>query len=336
MVAGIGAWIFFGAATGFTGNKAYLYIGSTAATKEAVLDSLKKNHLITSTTAFDFMAGRFGYWNHIKPGKYEIKKGSSLVTIIRTLRNGQQAPVNLVITKLRTKEDLARLAGTRFEFDSLQMISLLNSNEGLKNYGTDTLTAMWVVLPDTYTFIWNTTPAVVYQKLCDESKKFWTDERKNKAVALGLSPAEAYTLASIVEEETNHNEEKDTIASVYLNRIKKGMALGADPTLKFALHDFSIKWIHGDMLNVASPYNTYRNKGLPPGPICTPSKKTIEAVLSTPPTTYLYFVANSAFNGTHLFSATFEEHVQKARAYQAEDKRRRELKKQLTAPAEMK
>ena len=121
-------------------------------------------------------------------------------------------------------------------------------------------------------------------------------------------------------------EEKDTIASVYINRLRSGMPLGADPTIKFALKDFSITWVRGEMLDVISPYNTYRNKGLPPGPICTPSKKTIDEVLKAPPTSYLYFVASSAFNGTHLFSNTYAEHLLKAKAYQVEDKRRREAK----------
>jgi UPF0755 protein len=242
------------------------------------------------------------------------------------LRNGTQADVKLVITKLRTKEDFARLAGNRLEFDSTKMWKFLNTNDSLSKFGVDSSTSMYHILPDTYTFLWNTTPASVYQKLYNESKKFWNDERKASAQALGLSPLQAYTLASIVEEETNAAEEKDTIASVYLNRLKAGMPLGADPTIKFALKDFAIKWIHGEMLSVSSPYNTYQNKGLPPGPICTPSKATINEVLKAPQTPYFYFVASSAFNGTHLFSATYAEHLVKAKAYQAEDKRRREAK----------
>ncbi len=229
--------------------------------------------MVTNTAAFNFLADRFNYWQNIKPGKYEIKKGSSLLTIVRLLRNGKQSPVNLIITKLRTKEDFARFTGARFEFDSIAMSRFLNNTDSLKAFNADTSTALWAVLPDTYTFFWNTSPSIVYGKLYSESKKFWNEERVAKAKSLGLLPVQAYALASVVEEETNNNEEKDTIASVYLNRIKTGMPLGADPTIKFALRDFSIKWIHGDMLDVLSPFNTYRNKGLPPGPICTPSKK---------------------------------------------------------------
>lgn len=323
LVAGVCAWIFLGSGTGFSATKEYLYIRTNAANKQAVLDSLLKNKLITNKAAFNFLANRLNYWQNIKPGRYEIRKGSSLLTIARMLRNGKQSPVNLVITKLRTKEDFARFTGARFEFDSTQMIRFLNNEDSLKSYDADTATALWQVLPDTYTFFWNTTPSVVYQKLFQASGKFWNEERKIKAKELDLSPADVYTLASIIEEETNNNEEKDTIASVYLNRLKKGMPLQADPTLKFALRNFALKRIAGDILNTASPYNTYRNKGLPPGPICTPSKITIDKVLNPAQTDYLYFVANPKLNG-HLFSESFEEHVKKASVYREEDKKRRQ------------
>ena len=311
-----GAWIFIGPATAFEAPKKALYIRTNAATKQAVVDSLVKNDMVKHTSAFVWLADRLAYWTHIKPGKYEIRKGSSLLTIVRMLRNGQQTPVKLVITKLRTKEDFARFAGNRLEFDSAQMIAFLNNPDSLQPYGADTSNALWRVLPDTYTYFWNTTPSNVYQKLYDESKKFWTEERKQKASEHGLTPEQAYTLASIVEEETNANAEKGNITSVYLNRLNKGMPLQADPTIKFAMRDFGLKRIYQKYLFIESPYNTYRNKGLPPGPICTPSKATIEAVLNAPTTDYLYFVANSALNGTHVFSTTYQEHLKNAKVYQ--------------------
>ena len=316
------SWMFLGSATAFKEPKRTLYIGSDAATKGAVLDSLKKNNIIKNSAVFGWLADRMDYWKKIKPGKYEIKNGSSSLTIIRMLRNGQQTPVNLVITKLRTKGDLARLVGNKLETDSLEMIRFLNSKNSLKTFGKTPELAMTMIVPDTYTYFWNTTAPGVYKKLADESKKFWTPQRTERAVQLGLTPEQVYILASIVDEETNASAEKGTIASVYLNRIKKGMPLQADPTIRFALNDFTIKRIYGDHLDVASPYNTYRNKGLPPGPISTPSRKTIDAVLNTPATNYLYFVADSSFNGTHVFSATYSEHRKKARAYQQAFKRR--------------
>jgi len=322
--AAIAGWILLGPATGFSSQEKSLYIRNNAATKKAVIDSLVKNNIITNETAFEFLANRLNYWKNIKPGKYEIKKGSSLVTIVRMLRNGRQTPVNFTINKIRTKEDLAEMVGRKFECDSTAMLNFLNSEDSLKKFDTSPELAITNILPDTYTFFWNTYPSRIYQKFYDASKKFWTDERKQKAQALGLSPAQAYILASIIEEETTNDKEKDTIASVYLNRLNSPTRLlQADPTLKFAVKDFALKRIAGDILNTQSPYNTYKVPGLPPGPICTPSKKTIDAVLNPAKTNYMFFVANSKLNG-HLFSATFEEHLKKAAQYHEEDKLRRE------------
>ena len=316
LIAAVGAWFLFGPATSFKSDKETIYIRTNAATKKAVLDSLQKNEIIKNKGIFEMVAKRMNYWKNIKPGKYEVKKGSSLLSIVRMLRNGQQTSVNLIITKIRTKEDLAKLVGNRFECDSTQMINFLNDNDSLKKYQIDAETSMAIVLPDTYTYFWNTTPEKIYKKLADASLKFWTDQRNAKADSLKLSPVEVYIMASIVEEETNAQAEKGNIASVYINRINKSMPLQADPTVKFALKDFGLKRIYKKHLFTESPYNTYRNKGLPPGPICTPSKKTIDAVLNAPKTSYLYFVASPDFNGTHEFSTTYSEHLQKAKQYQ--------------------
>lgn len=317
----VAAWIFMGPGTGFNQKTETLYIPSQGATKASVMDSIRLNNLVSNTTAFSFLAGVLDYWEKIRPGRYEIKKGSSVLSIVRKLRNGAQDPVNLTINKLRTKEDFARLTGSRFEFDSLQMITFLNNGDSMQAFGTDTASVLWKVVPDTYSFLWSTSPAAVYKRLAAESEKFWNEEREAKAKTIGLSPKETYILASIIEEETTNHKEKDTIASVYLNRLKIGMPLQADPTLKFAARNFALKRIAGPILQIASPYNTYRNKGLPPGPISTPSKITIDAVLNPAQTPFLYFVANSRLNG-HLYSTTFDEHLQKARGYWQEDRRR--------------
>lgn len=320
----VAAWIFLGPATGFSSSEKALYIRNNAATKKAVMDSLLKNKIITSETAFEFLANRLNYWKNVKPGKYEIKKGSSVLTVARMLRNGSQTPVKFTINKIRTKEDLAEMVGRKFECDSTAMLNFLNSEDSLKKFETSPELAVCNILPDSYTYFWNTYPSKIYQKFYDASQKFWTDERKQKAQALGLSPTQVYILASIIEEETTNDKEKDTIASVYLNRLNTGIKrLQADPTLKFAVKDFSLKRIAGEILNVESPYNTYKYPGLPPGPICTPSKKTIDAVLNPAKTNYMFFVANSNLNG-HLFSVTFEEHIKKAAQYREEDKLRRE------------
>ncbi|RYY88512.1 MAG: endolytic transglycosylase MltG [Chitinophagaceae bacterium] len=320
------AWLLFGSGTGFRGKKATLYISAKAASREAVLDSLRKNEIVSSPRFFDWMAGRLGYWNRVRPGKYEFANGTSLYQMIRTLRNGAQTPVKLTINKLRTRGDLAKIFGGKFEGDSATMIAFLNNADSMRSFKTEPEQALTLLLPDTYTYYWNNGPREVLRKFADVTAGFWTSERVAKAKALGLSPQEAYTVASIVEEETNAQAEKGNVASVYLNRLAKGMPLQADPTIKFALNDFTLRRIYEKHLFVASPYNTYRNKGLPPGPICTPSRRTIDAVLNAPHTTYLFFVASPAFDGTHVFSSTYEEHLQKAKAYQEELNRQEAIK----------
>jgi UPF0755 protein len=327
VIAGaIAAWIFLASGTGFSEKSKALYIRTKAATKKAVMDSLEKNSIVGNTAAIDFLAKQMDYWDDIKPGKYEIKKGSSLLSIVRMLRRGAQTPVNFTITKLRTKQDLARIVGKKFETDSAEMMAFLGNADSMKKYDADIETGMWNILPDTYTYYWTASPSVIYDKLADESKKFWDGERKNKATALGMTPLQVYVLASIIEEETTNNSEKDTIASVYLNRLRIGMPLQADPTLKFAVQDFALKRIAGEILDVQSPYNTYRNQGLPPGPICTPSRTTIDKVLNPATTTYLYFVAKPRLGG-HLFSSSYQEHLKKRADYLAADKLRLEKEK---------
>ena len=309
-------WIFMGPATSFTSKNRYLYIPTAGANRATILKLLQQDSMVKNETAFDWLAGRMGYWNQIKPGKYKIESGNSILGIVRLLRNGQQTPVNLVITKIRTKEDLASLTGRRFECDSMSMMLYLNSNDSVRKYDLDTNTVMTAVFPNTYTFFWNTTPEKIIDKLVRQYNLFWTEERRKLATEKGLTQQSAYILASIIEEETNKNDEKGNIASVYLNRMKTGMRLGADPTVKFALKDFSLKRIYNKHLSVESPYNTYKVTGLPPGPICTPSTTTIDAVLHAPNTNYLYFVARSDFSGYHTFAATYPEHLRYAREYQ--------------------
>ncbi|MBE7169894.1 MAG: endolytic transglycosylase MltG [Williamsia sp.] len=309
-------WKFFGPATYFRSGVKYLYIPSSNPTKEEVLRRLQEDSMIRSPFFFEWMASRMSYWKKIKPGKYKIESGNSAFNIVRLLRNGNQTPVNLVITKLRTREDLASLAGRKLECDSLQMIRFLTSNDSLRKYQLDTNTVMTAVFPNTYTYFWNTTPENVFSKFLKQYNQFWTPERTSMASDKGLTPQTAYILASIVEEETNKQTDKGNIASVYLNRMEKGMKLGADPTVKFALKDFGLRRIYYKHLAVESPYNTYKIYGLPPGPICTPTTATLDAVLHAPKTDYLYFVARSDFSGYHVFASTYQDHLKFAKQYQ--------------------
>jgi UPF0755 protein len=308
-------WEFFGPATSFSKEKYYLYI-KTGMDYEEVMALMQKDAVLKSPLFFKLIAKKIDYPSNVKAGKYEIKKGMSLIDIARMLRNGRQTPVNLVITKLRTKEDLASAIGRRFECDSLSVMNFLENNDTLKKYGLDSNTVMASVFPDTYTYFWNTTPSRIFKKFHAASQTFWTEERKQKAHALDLNPVSVYILASIVEEETNKQEDKGRIASTYLNRISKGMKLSADPTIKFAMHNFELKRIYDKYLLVESPYNTYKYAGLPPGPICTPTQETLDAVLNSPKTNYLYFVAKPDFSGYSNFSETFEQHLKYAKEYQ--------------------
>ncbi|MEO5681362.1 MAG: endolytic transglycosylase MltG [Chitinophagaceae bacterium] len=307
-------WKFFGPATTFEGKNYYLLI-KTGSTYQDVKTTLEQDHVISSPGVFEILAKRFDYPKKVKAGRYNIKKGMSLLNIVRMLKNGQQEPVNLVITKLRTKEDLASLVGRKFECDSAAFMAYITNADSLKQFNLDSNTVMTSVFPNTYTYFWNTTPSKIFAKLSAFHESFWTAARTEQAREHGLNPQTAYTLASIVEEETLKKEDKGKIASVYLNRIAKGMRLAADPTVKYALRQFGLKRVYEKHLAVESPYNTYKVMGLPPGPICTPSANTIDAVLTSPKTNYVFFVAKASLDGYSNFAETYAEHQKYAKEY---------------------
>lgn len=309
------AYVIFGSGTRFGEDKKAFYI-KTGSSFSDVMNELNDQQIVQHPTIFSLIAKKLHYDKNIKPGKYVFKNGESIYSMIRTLKNGTQTPVNLVINKLRTKEDLAKKIADNFECDSTAVIHFLYNSDSLAKYNLDTNTVMTAIIPNTYSILWNTTVPKIFRKLYYEQEKFWNVSRREKATAINLTPAKVYTLASIIEEETNKEEDKGKIASVYLNRIETGMKLGADPTVKYAMRDFGLKRIYQKHLTYSSPYNTYQNTGLPPGPICTPSSKTIDAVLNAPATTYLYFVAKPDLNGYSNFATTYEQHMQFAKAYQ--------------------
>lgn len=320
LTAGFFTWKITGPATKAPeGNYFYIRTGSVY---ETVKKELLEKKIIRSGWWFDKIAGQLSYRNAVKPGRYEIKNGMSLLSLVRMLKNGRQAPVNFVINKIRTKEDLARRVGENFECDSASMISFLNNIDTCQTCELDTNTVMAAVVPDTYTYFWNTTPQKIFQKLLAGYKKFWDSARVNKAQQKGLTPLQVVTLASIVEEETRMKKDKGNIASVYLNRVSRGMALQADPTLKFAARDFKAKRVWNSFKEIESPYNTYKYKGLPPGPICTPTQETVTAVLDAPQTDYIFFVASYTFDGSSIFTSNYTDHKKYAKMYQDEaDKR---------------
>jgi UPF0755 protein len=309
------AWRLLGSNTNFTENKKSFYI-KTGSSFDEVIENLSTESILKNPGTFKMLAKQLGYDQKVKAGKFVIENGESIYTIIKKLRSGRQTPVRLVINKLRTKEDLAKKIGSNFECDSTTFLNLLNDYDSLKKYGLDTNTVMTAIIPNTYNLLWNTSARGIFKKLYDEQEIFWNEERRKKASGLNLTPAQAYTLASIVEEETNKESDKGKIASVYLNRLETGMRLAADPTVKFAMKDFGLKRIYFKHLQFQSPYNTYQNTGLPPGPICTPSSNTIDAVLNAPSTSYLFFVAKPDLNGYSNFASNYTEHMKYAKEYQ--------------------
>jgi UPF0755 protein len=314
LLLGFSAWRLLGPATAFQRDKYELYI-RTGMNYDQLMALLEKDTVIKSPSFFNWVAGRLDYKENIKAGKYDIPKGMGLFSMIRMLRNGHQTPVHFTIAKLRTREGLAGMIGRKLECDSSQMLQFSENNDSLTSFGVDSNTFMTLILPNTYTFFWNTTPSAILKKIAAYSKSWWTPERVSLAQEKGLTPTQAYVLASIVEEETNMPSDKGKIASVYLNRMAKGMKLGADPTVKYALRDFEMKQIYFNSLKTPSPYNTYLHAGLPPGPICTPSQQTLQAVLDAPKTDYLFFAAKPDFSGYSNFSSTFEEHKNNANEY---------------------
>lgn len=315
IMAAVGGWLILGPATAFKSANHDLYIHSGMNYEE--LDSmLIKDEVLTHPAVFKWLSKRVSYPTNMKAGKYEIRDGMSLLDILKMLKNGRQTPVNLVITKLRTREDLAAMIGRKFECDSVDFMRYLNNRDTLTSYGLDTNTFMTMVFPNTYTYYWNTTPSRIFKKMEMAAHAYWTPERLKAAETHHLNRVTAYILASIVEEETTRKDDKPKIASVYINRIGSGMRLAADPTVKFALRRFDLKRVYEKYLLVESPYNTYRNAGLPPGPICTPSMESLDAVLNAPETRYFYFVAKPDFSGYSNFAETFPEHVKYAKEYQ--------------------
>lgn len=276
---------------------------------------LEADKKVKDVDRFKWLARQMNYIEHIKSGRYLIQPNINNREFLLQLRRGSQSPILLVLNKNRTKNQLAGFVATKIEADSNAILSILNNSDFLSEYNWTPENVMAVFLHNTYEFYWDTDAAQFFKRMNSEYHKFWNSERKQKASALGLKPEEVITLASIVDEETSVNSEKPMIAGVYLNRLKKNMKLQADPTVRFALNDFTIKRIKLSHLEVTSPYNTYQNNGLPPGPICTPDPFSIAAVLSPKKHDFLFFCAKEDFSGTHNFAVTHAEHIKNAAKY---------------------
>ena len=321
--------------TNFKTKTKTIVIKDNETDRKTIEKLLAKDSITNGGTIFNTVAGVTNFWDKVKPGRYEIKHGASAYEIIKALKNGLQKPVKLTIIKVRTPGELAKLVGKNFSIDSGSFHKNFLNTTSLKSFGVDSATFLSSIIPNTFEIYFDANGKTILKKIFDDSKAFWTAERKDKAQKLGFNTHQIITLASIVEEESTNNDEKGNIASVYINRVRKNMKLQADPTVKFAMKNFAARQITYDMLKYPSPYNTYYTKGLMPGPICTPSTKTIDAVLDSPETPYLFFVANSDFSNKHIFTTNDKEHEiyanlwRKALAQQQQIKRDKEAAKKL-------
>ena len=253
-----------------------------------------------------------------RQGAFRVNKGDSPFKVMRLLRSGAESGVKFTFNNVRTKEEFAQRFASKFMVSQDSLLAALNDSALCARFDRTPATIVGFFYPDSYEFYWDITPEQLLEKFAGYAQKFWTAERKAKANALGMSPEEVETIASIVEEETNKSDERGKVARLYLNRVKTGMPLQADPTVKFAIGDFSIKRLTINMTRFQSPYNTYIAQGLPPGPIRLPEKKTIDAVLNAPAHDYLYMCAKEDFSGYHNFAADYPTHMANAQRYQAE------------------
>jgi UPF0755 protein len=302
-------------------HKDYVNI-PTGATFNEVIQILKVEHIVADTASFSWAAKKMKYPDNIHPGHYKLLQRMNNKDLIALLRSGKQTPVHLIFNNLRTVNDLASIVSNTIEADSISILNLLQNDEFLKPYGFNSKTSISMFIPNTYEFYWNTSAQKFMERMTKEYKRFWTPDRKVKAISIGLTQTEVSTVASIIEKETQRADERPMVAGVYMNRYKKGWKLEADPTLVFALGNFNVQRVLNEYKEIDSPYNTYMYAGLPPGPICMPSISSIDAVLNYTKHDYMFFCARDDFSGYHSFAKTYSAHLLNARRFQKELNRR--------------
>ena len=271
---------------------------------------------------FKILAEYRKYPENMKSGRYAIDPEMNNRDLLNRLRLGQQAPVRITFTSVRLIDELtSRLTG-QLMIGEEKLRTLIKDEKSCRSFGFDTITIKTMFIPNTYEVYWNLSAEKLMERLKREYDIFWNESRRNKAEELRLSPVEVAILASIVEEETAVPDEFPVVAGLYINRLYKGWNLEADPTVKFAVGDFSLQRILYAHLEVESPYNTYLHEGLPPGPIRIPSIQCIDAVLNYTKHNYMFMCAKEDFSGRHNFAVTLREHTRNAARYQAELNRR--------------
>ena len=294
----------------------YIYI-PTSSNFSQVATILSENGLLINKNSFEWLAKQKDYDINIKAGRYKIDRALNNNELINLLRSGKQSPINVTFHNLRTKEELAGKIANQIEADSVSILEYIRDVTFQQKLGLTDDNVACIFLPNTYEFYWNTSAEEFVNRMLKEYSVFWNSSRKEKADKIKLNYYEIAILASIVEKEQNIKlDERSKIAGLYLNRIQKGMQLESDPTLIFALGDFSIKRVLNKDKKVDSPYNTYMNAGLPPGPICIPSINAIDAVLNASSHNFIFMCAKEDFSGYHNFAKTYAKHLINARKYQ--------------------
>jgi UPF0755 protein len=309
-------------ASGFANRETvYLYIGREM-DFEVLCRQLADSAGINRPGDFRLLAGVLKYPENMKTGKYALPPGMSCLALLNRLRRGQQAPTRLSFHNVRLVDDLAGRIAEQLMLGKEELLRQLNDPDVCRSLGFTAETIGALFIPNTYEVYWNITPDKLLQRMKREYGAFWTEERRRKAAAIRLTPVETAILASIVEEETALSGEYPVIAGLYLNRLRRGIPLQADPTVKFAVGDFSLQRILFRHLEVESPYNTYKHAGLPPGLLRIPSARGLDAVLNYTKHPYLYMCAKEDFSGRHNFAATLAEHNRNTARYHSELNRR--------------
>jgi UPF0755 protein len=252
----------------------------------------------------------------VKPGRYKLETNMSNREAIALLRSGNQTPIRITFNNVRTIDELSERITANIEAQPDELRELINNEEILEEYGFDKHTIKCMFLPNTYEVYWDIKASELMARMKQEYDHFWNEERLQKAMELRMTPVEVIVLASIVEAESNKMDEAPIIAGLYINRLKRGMPLQADPTLVYAAGDFSIRRVLNVHKEIDSPYNTYKFTGLPPGPIRFPDIRIIEATLNHEKHDYLFMVAKEDFSGYHRFTSKLSEHLKYARKYQ--------------------
>ncbi len=309
--------VFFSPNTLVDRDQPYMLKIPTNSVFKNVVDKLYEDKVINDALSFGFVAKTLGYQEAVKPGLYKIDPKMNNLQLVRLLRSGAQVPVKITFNNVRTKEDLAEKITANLEVTQEEFLGLLQDSVYIRKFDFEEETIMSMFIPNTYELWWNTSAEGLFDRMYREYQSFWTEERKQKAQRLGLTQKEVSTLASIVQAESQKSDERPKIAGVYLNRMKIGMALQADPTLVYATGDFTLKRILNIHKEIESPYNTYKYTGLPPGPINLPDINSLNAVLNAEEHQYMYFCAKEDFSGYHAFAVTYNEHINNARRYQA-------------------